>query len=174
MSYIRNQTLTWSAAALTAAALAACASTGQPDVVAMHHTMKIALSAGDPAGAVQGLSNDVVFSGSPACTDLKPCVGKDQFQERFLKWALAAHMKVTPLDSGTVLGDATRVRIEVSWDGIEKSGVQRLVGFDQVRARDGQVVEMRFIADTADAQTSAFMRGVASGATSASYSAKPQ
>lgn len=118
---------------------------------------KSAVNRGDAAGAVAMLADDVRYVAGAFCPPAHPCVGKAQVLKRLVEPLIA---RKTRIATGVTEGNdaIARVRLELTWPGIEERGVQRLIGFDEVRARDGLITSVTYMNDLNDAQTAAFVK----------------
>ena len=60
-------------------------------------------------------------------------------------------------------GDDVHARLELRTDGTRRAGVERAVGTDVVKVRDGKIVFFRFVPDFADEQTATFFGSLGIG-----------
>ncbi len=130
------------------------------DTETAYRAHKAAIVRGDLQAAMIGLSDDVIYVAGPACLPSKPCVGKDAARENFVARAIDQKMQIVPaaVSSAGDDGASVRTRAEVSWPGIDKLGIQRIVGIDTVIMRDGKIASVIFVPDMADEQTAKLYR----------------
>jgi len=138
---------------LTAALSASADPLGKAEIA--YRTHKAAIVQGDLQAAMSGLTDDVTYVAGPGCPPSKPCVGKDAVREKFVASAIGQKMQIVPAAVSSVSNDGAsiRTRAEVSWPGIDKLGIQRIVGIDTVTMRDGKIASVVFVPDMADEQT---------------------
>lgn len=60
-------------------------------------------------------------------------------------------------------GDEVHARLELRTDGTHRAGVERAIGTDVVKVRDGKIVSFRFVPDFDDEQTATFFGSLGIG-----------
>jgi hypothetical protein len=128
-----------------------------------YHTHKTAISAGDFAAALNTVSDDVRYVAGSACPAYNPCVGKADFGLRFMNWAMMVRLQMKPITLGIVAG--TQVgKVELTWRGLEKYGIERVIGVDHFSVRDGKISSLNFTLGVGDEQTAKFANALAQAA----------
>ena len=113
------------------------------------------------------LSEDVFYVAAPYCPAAQPCIGREQVRRRLVEPLIERKTQIVATGQAEGSDSAARVRLEISWPGIEKFEVQRIVGYDEVKARGGQITTIHYERDLSDAQTAAFVKASAAAAAAA-------
>ena len=117
-----------------------------------------ARNAGDVAGAMALVADDMRFVGGPICTPAKPCVGRAAAQRDVVEQFIQTyHAHLTIVGTPQVLGSQVKARTEVSDDRSKATGVDRLVANLTVEVRDGKMASWVSILDPSDPQTAKFL-----------------
>lgn len=111
------------------------------------------VNAGDLEGLRKLLSEDIARPGYP-------CPARVSNRDCVVEWVggsvIQQHGWITPTTSLAIDGDAAYAGIEIRTELVRRSGVERLVGIDKVRVRDGKIIELRFLHNPLDEQTSRY------------------
>jgi hypothetical protein len=109
------------------------------------------IAAGDAKMAASAYDENA-FMIAGECTPEAPCKEPGKAKATVEGW-VAIGLKEKSLGEPQVLGNMLVERGEVSWQGIEKEGLQRMVGTTFVEAENGLITRKIFIPDTNDEQT---------------------
>jgi hypothetical protein len=116
-----------------------------------------ARNAGDVAGAMALVADDIYQVGGPACTLAQPCVGRDAVQRDIVEHYIPGHAHVTIVGSPQVSGSEVKVRVETTSDLARAAGVDRWVLNLTAEVRDGKIVRSVGLLDPSDPQTATFL-----------------
>lgn len=115
------------------------------------------LNLGNVARAMAALTEDAVFEGYGLCAAAS-CVGKAAIQKE-VERLVADKTKITVISgSDRVTGDTQTSRREVRSDSIKATGVERILVAQTVEAKGDKASLIRWVPDTADAQTATYLK----------------
>lgn len=116
-----------------------------------------ARNAGDVAGAMALVADDISFVGGPVCTPDKPCVGRDVQQTQVEQFTQKFHAHLTLVGTPQVTGNQVKARTAVSDDRSRAAGVDRLASYLTAEVRDGKIATWVSVLDPSDPQTAKFI-----------------
>ena len=128
------------------------ASLAQEDAATIDKKPREALTRGDVDAALALYADDAVLEGFPACNSF--CRGKAAIRkalERRVEEKVTA-TAVASYPSGNVI----TTRNEVRTNGTRKAGVERVVRWDILEAKDGKIVSVRILFELSDAETARY------------------
>jgi hypothetical protein len=114
-------------------------------------------NAGNVAGSMALVADDVRLVGGPACTVAKPCIGRDAVQRDMVQNFLPLHAHLTIVGAPQVSGDQVKARAAVTSDRTRAAGVDRQVVNLTVVVRDGKIESGLSQPDPSDPQTAKFL-----------------
>jgi limonene-1,2-epoxide hydrolase len=128
------------------------------DPLAVLQRFVAARNAGDVAGAMALVADDIRFVGGPVCTPEQPCLGRDVAQRDVVEQFISTfHAHLTIIGTPQVTGNQVLIRTEVTDDRSRAAGVDRLVANLTVEVRDGKIVRWVSLPDASDPQTATFL-----------------
>jgi ketosteroid isomerase-like protein len=151
-------------AVLVSAAGVAAQATDAPSVV---QRFLEARNAGNVAGTMALVADDVRFVGGPFCTPDKPCIGKDAVRQNVVDNFIPGHTQATIVGTPQVSGDQVKARAEQTADLSREAGVDRFIVNLTLGVRDGKITSYVGIPDASDPQTARFLAYSPAHATSA-------
>lgn len=122
-----------------------------PDEVFNRYVQQV--NAGDMAAVRDLIADQVARSDFVGCTDdmnNKECLGF-----YIDTTVVSQHGRIHVLHSERH-GDEVRATLELRTDGMRRAGVERVVGTDVVRVREGRIVSFHFVPAFGDDQTATF------------------
>jgi hypothetical protein len=150
-----------------ALAVFACFATAQacpvlaasPDVLEAYTSYANGLNAGD-AKAATAPYDDNAYMVSGECMPAAPCKDPGKAKAMVEAW-ITYGLKLKMTEEPVVFGDMMVVKIEVTWNGIEKDmGIKRIVGYNYVEAHDGLITRKMFVPDAQDEQTKTYIKAM--------------
>jgi hypothetical protein len=138
-------------------AVAAVAQTA-PDQVFQQYLA--AVKANDKAAVEALIAEDVERSDFPAC---RPEMSNKQCLSLYIDATVLRQAGEITVLRTQVEGDTVRATLELRSALTRRAGVERAVGIDEVRVRQGRIVAFRFVPDFADEPTRRFFASLGIG-----------
>jgi len=138
-------------------AVAAVAQTA-PDQVFQQYL--VAVKANDKAAVEALIADDVERSDFPAC---RPEMSNKQCLSLYIDATVLRQAGEITVLRTQVEGDTVRATLELRSALTRRAGVERAVGIDEVRVRQGRIVAFRFVPDFADEPTRRFFASLGIG-----------
>ena len=138
-------------------AVAAVAQTA-PDQVFQQYLA--AVKANDKAAVEALIADDVERSDFPAC---RPEMSNKQCLSLYIDATVLRQAGEITVLRTQVEGDTVRATLELRSALTRRTGVERAVGTDEVRVRQGRIVAFRFVPDFADEPTRRFFASLGIG-----------
>lgn len=129
---------------------------GDPSPVGAYYYFVHWVSMGNTDLALQQFADDAVVVAGPACTQLKPCVGKDAIRVGYLN-ALNTGQVRLPLSDQRFDGRTLRTHGETIFQAGPQGSVVRLRGGHTFDLRDGRIASLHVELDLGDPPTAAFV-----------------
>lgn len=145
------------AALMSGLAVAAHAQTA-PDQVFQQYLA--AVKAHDKAAVEALIADDVERSDFPAC---RPEMSNKQCLLLYIDATVLSQAGEITLLRTQVQGDTVRATLELRSTLTRRAGVERALGTDEVRVRQGRIVAFRFVPDFADEPTRRFFASLGIG-----------
>jgi len=153
---MRRSLVTVPALVLLATLLTAIAVAAADDPATVFQRFIDARNAGDVAGALALVTDDIVFVGGPNCAPPSPCVGTAAVREQ-VQGFIADRVWATGTGPLQVSGDTVRGRFEVRGTPYTAAGIDRAIVDIAMDFRAGRIAAYRSVPDASDPQTARFL-----------------
>ena len=125
------------------------------DPITQIDSLESAINRGDVEAALGLYRDDSRVTGSPQCTPVNPCIGRDQVRARFLEAIVAQKLQVRTLATqGT--NETLAIRNELRSDLFRERGFERLIAWTEYQLRDGLIASQSIQFDLTDPASAAY------------------